>query len=183
MSKYQLRAFTHKDLEKTHKSWMKDLEDLPDVFPGDIERVFALATQTMADEKENSSSHGVFFDGNDVADGVVQIVVTKKGKKFVKMMDCFIRPRIDKKAMELKEPESSKAIDIYFASIYRTLELGDSHEAQAIKVYGRTDALLSLLKSTGEALSKAKENHGIESSIEGRWLVLKATKPEESKHD
>lgn len=170
MAKYELREFTKESLEKTEKAWLGELKKSPDVFPGDVDRMFAFAKQDF--DGRNDKAYGVFADGANIADSIVQIVVTKEGRKFAKMLDCFIRPSIYEKAeVNFDDSAMEKVVDIYLASIIGTLRIGGHHKANAIKVYGRTRALLTVLTIVAKHLKE--EAAGAKTSIEGRWLVVK----------
>ena len=168
-TKHELREFTGESLAKTEKAWLADLKKSPDVFPGDVDRMFAFAKQDF--EGKNDRAYGVFENGANVADSIVQIVVTKEGKKFAKMLDCFVRPSIhEKAAVNFDDAAMEKVIDVYLTSIIGTLRIGGDHKANAIKVYGRTDTLLMVLTMVAKHLKK----HESKTSVEGRWLVVKA---------
>jgi hypothetical protein len=173
MSNRSFTQFTQETLSKTEKAWEGDLKKFPDLFPGDIARILAFAKQDFSHSDKNDLAYGVFEDGSSVADSIVQIVITKEGKKFVKMIDCFVRPSIYVRATKFEEGYVDKVVDVYIASIIGTLQIGDHHKANAIKVYGRSSALLAVLTIVAKLLKDQEDAHNAVAAIEGRWLVVK----------
>ncbi len=175
MANRELRQFDKNSLAKTEKAWSNDLKKSPELFPGDIARIFAFAKQDFAKQDKNDLAYGVFKAGSDIAESVVQIVVTKEGKKFVKMLDCFVRPSIYEKAMSFNEAAIDDVVEVYMTSITGTIQIGDDHKANAIKVYGRSHALLTVLTIVAKHLKDSFDTHKSSVAIEGRWLVVRPT--------
>lgn len=176
---HKLMEFTADTIGRMERAWVNDLNHAPDIFPGDVFRLISFAKQNSnyVDGGSNSLAYGVFSDDSHVADSIVQVIVTKEGKKIVKMLDCLVRPSISEKALKFDDAAIESLVEIYIASIVGTIALGDHHKANAIKVYGRTAPLLTVLTIVSRELKKHKAaNDLVKTSIEGRWLVVRPTK-------
>lgn len=177
---HKLLKFNADTVHKTERAWLNDLNSLPDVFPGTVFRDVTFMKNNCNYETSNGNScaYGVFAEDSHIADSIVQMVITKDGAKFVKMLDCMVRPSVSEKALKYDQIAMSTLVDIYIASIVGTLIVGGDHKANAVKVYGRTEQLLvilTLVASKYKELTAGKSN-AAKCSIEGRWLVVKPTR-------
>jgi len=177
---YTLLPFNADTIARTEDSWLQELETAPDTFPGDVRRFIEFAKSHMdyGNKGAESLAYGVFDEGEHVADSIVEVIITKPGKVWVKMLDCFVRPSISEKASSLDLEAVKALIAIYVASIVGMLALGNHHKAALVKFYGRSGPLLDVLILVEKSLNEFKGDLRVKAKIEGRWLVVKPVKKE-----
>lgn len=175
--KYNLKEFNKESLNATDQAWNKDLENSSDIFPGDVWRIINLArnNSNYQDKHAASLTYGI-FDGAEAADSVVEVIISKSAKKWIKMIDCFIRPGISEQAYKKDTLAIEKLVNIYAAAIAGSMMLADHHQATVVKVFGRSEALLYILTSVAKNINESEQDLSVEATIEGRWLVVKRIK-------
>lgn len=172
---YNLKEFTSDTLEATERKWNNDLKSSVNVFPGDTWRILKLA-KSNSDYKNTeaeSLAYGVFCDANDVADSVVEVIISKSKKKVIKLIDCFIRPSLSESAYNKDVDAINKLAGIYTSAIFGTLKLADHHQMPLVKVYGRSEPLLYILAEVAKNVNEAADNVGLTAKIVDRWLEIK----------
>ncbi len=172
---YFLKQFTKETLQATHQQWKSESSVSAAFFPGDTARVFAFAEANYDVDNAQGNDHvyGIFENDSQVADSVVQMAVTKEGRKYVKMLDCVIRPSIADDVLKFTQDALEKTVAVYIASIVGTVRVAGSHKASVIKVYGRTEPLLATLSFVAKELAEYDARPFVEAVIQGRWLVVK----------
>lgn len=91
------------------------------------------------------------------------------------MMNIYLSPDIE---IDDDTEESTKSrLDVFRASLRGIFKLTkDLKNADTVKVYGRTEALVTFLRGMHDTLAvlgTLGKIKGIEVSIEGRWLVFR----------
>lgn len=173
-----MKQFDAKSIEKTAKAWLQDVETAS-VFPTDIPTIVSYvqnnAKYTPKDiETLDSVAYGIFADAKSEASAVVKVIISKSGRRWIKMIDCHIRPSIEDSAIERVAGGFETIGEIYAAVITGSLKLTTEHKVNTVKVYGRSNALLQLITITAHFLEKsfAEQDLPFKVSIEGRWLVV-----------
>jgi hypothetical protein len=172
---YQLKNFTSQSLASTEQAWNTDLESANNVFPWDTWRIIELAKSQDSEErlsKGNSGNfvYGIFEGDSSVADAIDMVVLSKTTRMVVKLLDCFVRPSISEAAYNKGIEAISKLSKIYISAIYGVIEISDRHTMRTVKVYGRSDNLLTILATIAQLLNTQVSS--FLASIEGRWLVV-----------
>lgn len=172
----KFKAFTPESFAATKRNWIKDVEGGAGFLP-DTEQQLAW-TENHLELVENSIAYGVFKDKSDVAIGICELVITKHTPKrsWVKVIRLRLRPKIEAALFANEQAAIATAIEAYAVCVVGVLHLKNAHNASTIKVYGRTQDQLKLISFMNIELQKNKEV-AYQSSIEGRWLVLKWSKP------
>ena len=173
---YKLSQFNSVTIAATQRAWHNDLENSPNYFPSDAHRMIEFARQNSnyADNTLSSLAYGVFSGDSQTADSIVEVIITRESRKIVKMLECAIRPTLTEKAFSNDEAVIDKLIAIYCETILGTILIGDHNNANIIKVYGRTNRLLSILRIVARLLKENEiSNTMYNASIEGRWLAVK----------
>lgn len=173
---HTLQPFSQQTLSSTKAQWQAESLASAALFHGDIARLFTFAEANFDVQNAPGNDHvyGIFENGNfGVADSVVQMSVTKEGRKFVKMLDCVVRPSIADGVLQYTQEAIDKTVGIYIASIVGTVRVAGDHEADVIKVYGRTEPLLATLSFVAKELASDEAKPFVEAAIQGRWLVVK----------
>ena len=171
---FKLKQFNAASIASTVRAWQADKAKCTNIFPAHVDVALDLAknkTNYAIDETNAQLAYGVFGESPHIAQGIVDVIVTKRGRKLAKMLDCHIRPSIADKAVIGSADEIVEVADVYVASVFGALELGGDHNVSEVKVYGRSKELLSVLVAVRTVIAVKKIN--IKAVIEGRWLVLK----------
>jgi hypothetical protein len=108
---------------------------------------------------------------------LVQMVQSKRGSDiWIKMMDLYMCPEV-----ELSMDTEQSTVDrlkIFTTALLGVFSLTAAlGRADTVKVYGRTEALVTFLRGMHDSLSVLSSlgnMPGIDVSIEGRWLVFRA---------
>lgn len=114
--------------------------------------------------------------GNDLA--IVEIVQSRKGTDaWIKMLDITMSPSIESE--QDTEKNSLKRIKVFTSALNGIMNLARSVPGvSTFKIYGRTDLLVAFLRGMHDAMSAVTTLgtlKGIIVSIEGRWLVFRAS--------
>jgi len=123
----------------------------------------------------NKPIYRCIVDDNGKEWGIVEIVLSENGSSiWVKMLDIHLSPEVE---LNDETEESTKSrLDVFRAALIGIFELTKEIEnTTTVKVYGRTDALVSFLRGMHDAFSvftTLGTIKGIKVSIEGRWLVF-----------
>jgi|CXWL01.1.fsa_nt_gi hypothetical protein len=175
----ELRQLDNSGFDRLSVKWLDMIKDNQDgVMEAEYTQLFSMIKSTGCwDVKEcfNKPIYNCVFDSEDNEWGIVEILQSKKGSSiWIKMMNIYLSPDIEK---EDDTEESTKSrLDVFRASLRGIFLLTkDLKNADTVKVYGRTESLVTFLRGMHDtltvlaALGKIK---GIEVSIEGRWLVF-----------
>lgn len=168
------RAFTVVTTASTEKAWKADIPKCKNVFPGRVISALNLLSNHVDYEAQGPTcmSYGVFDTGTNIASGIVEVIVTKQGRKLAKMLDCHVRPILaDKMAGGAPDAEAvMEIVNVYVTSVLGAFELSGEHKVNQVKVYGRSPELLSILVEMEKAVARRKLP--LKVRIEDRWLVL-----------
>lgn len=177
----QFAELTEAKFTALRDSWLKML-------PAKDHEVYRAEYRQLFDRIEVGKSWGplgnrvneaIFFliESKDSHFAVVEIVQSRKGKEtWIKMFDITMAPNIE------TEPDTEKCtklrLDVFKATLHGIFELSKTvNKANTLKVYGRTELLITFLRGMHDAMSTLATLgmiKGISVSIEGRWLVFKA---------
>lgn len=176
-AKYEFRRFDDRSLSSTEASWKRQLsKHSSEVIPTEYERKLAWAREHATYGKdEEIFAYGVFRDGGLIASAIVDVVYTKAGRKWLKLLDINLTPDLDL-SFNSDKPDLDAIGDVFTAAITGVIALGAVHPAKETKLYGRSGTLLSFLKGLGAHLNGdgGKLIRGkIEVLMEGRWLVFR----------
>lgn len=94
------------------------------------------------------------------------------------MLRLHLRPSVE---LELQSGNSDNAMDIFVESMQGSILLQLTHQANTLKVYGRTNEQLNFLKALVVRLqSQLEKSDTVKASIEGRFLSINVSAPKES---
>lgn len=172
--KYELRAFSSALLEETKTIWLTDLEKSENVFPPDFHRVLLSTSQNMNYELRTVlQTYGLFEDGSNVADALVDIQHSPTNKKMVKMLKCVLRPSIHEVYENPDFDSLRKITSIFLAAVFGTIDVGMAGDnLDEIRLYGRHSMLLSLLKIVEETLKKTAYSSVYNIDLKKNWLIM-----------
>lgn len=124
----------------------------------------------------NRPIYSCIVDDDSKEWGIVEIVLSKNGSSsiWIKMLDIHLSPEIE--LSNETEDSTKKRLEVFRAALLGIFELTKNIEnATTVKVFGRTDSLVSFLRGMHDAFSvftTLGTIKGIKVSIEGRWLVF-----------
>ena len=171
-------------LIKLKENWMKLLKDHPnDIYGAEYQQLFNLIESTGCWDKKLKSCYNkpIFsyvLDDNQEEMAIVEIILSQNAQSiWVKMIDIHMSPKIETE--EDNDINTKKRLDVFRAAIKGIFKLTKNISgADTVKVYGRTEALISFLRGMHDTLktfSTLGSINGIRVNIEGRWLVFKTS--------
>ena len=178
----KLKLLSENDLSILKDKWIKSLKttDHP-VFLTEYLQIFNLILATGCwDELHkclNKPTYICIVDKHDEVWAIIQIVQTKNGSAvWIKMLDIYLSPKIETEPDN--EINTKKRLEVFGSALIGIFKLTSQiGRADTVKVYGRTDALITFLRGmhdTFSVLTSLGTISGIEIAIEGRWLVFHA---------
>lgn len=177
----ELIAITSDLLAQTKKTWMDSLNGAHELFVTEYQQLFDLIEESggvgdLGNRCNKPIYYGVIDDKNYVW-ALVEIVQSRKGSSvWIKMMDMFLSPQLE--ILPDNENTTSKRLEIFTSALVGIFMLTKTiHGADTVKVYGRTEALVSFLKGMHDSFSVIASLgtiKGVSVQIEGRWLVFRS---------
>lgn len=171
------------NLNAIRTSWLQMLNgEEHEVFLADYEQIFNTIEATDGigelDGILNKTIHYAHFDESGSCHALVQLVQSRRGSAtWVKMLDIFLSPQIEQAPDD--EPSTQMRLKVFSEVLKGIFQLTATIRlADTVKVYGRTDALVTFLRGMHDSFSVIASLgtlKGIEVTIEGRWLVFRAT--------
>jgi hypothetical protein len=168
MNTFELNKFTPETLKATNDNWLAiagEEEYLAEYF-----RLFRIIEPTIKDKHIHYESvyYGLFENNNGYASSIIEIVTSKKPKGVMtKILNIEVGPKF------FSPTNTSEYTEIYINTLLESLKLSQSTtEGYQLKIYGRTNELLSTLYAVHIKLSQNKID-GIKSvSMQGRFLMI-----------
>ncbi len=172
----------------------EQVKELKDVWLGmvsaDEHEVFAAEYQQLFDGIEATEGYGeldqrynmaIFFgvmDDEGKCWALVELVQSRRGRSvWIKMMDVYLSPELEMAGDT--EVSTDKRLNVFKVALLSIFSLtGSVSGADTVKVYGRTDAIFSFLRGMHDTIALMTSLgtlQGIQVSIEGRWLVFRAS--------
>lgn len=178
----KLMQFEHDGFDQIKGAWLEELDpNAHEVFLAEYEQLFSLIEDNCAwgDLKSqfNKPVYQSVADDHGKSWAIVEIVQSKRGSEvWVKMMDITMCPKIE--VEQDSGDTASQRLRVFIAALMGIFRLtGDIDRANTVKVYGRTDLLVTFLRGMHSAITTITSLGtipGITVSIEGRWLVFRA---------
>lgn len=179
VSKYHFEKFTPETAQASRLAWEKEAQD-GKAFVTEIQRLFDWVDTHHEISNHDSAAFGIFDKKNQEAVGICEITIQRRTvrSKWVKMLRLHLRPSVE---LELQSGNSDNAMDIFVESMQGSILLQLTHQANTLKVYGRTNEQLNFLKALVVRLqSQLEESDTVKASIEGRFLSINVSAPKES---
>lgn len=168
-----LEKFTRNGLKETRKAWKKEFDGRSDdLVWAEYEGILLYAAKHIkyTDESE-SDAYGIFPEGTDRAVAILDVAYKKHGPRWMKVLDLYVSPALDYSASEAGADIDSLTL-VFGAAVLGALKLSGAHNARALKLYGRSASQLSFFRGLALSLEETKAEHGVETVVEGRWLVF-----------
>lgn len=169
---FQFVHFDAKKSEATEAAW-RGAALGQDVFPGDVDAALNIAKKFHANGAmiSNGVGYGVFASGEDAADAIVEVFLSRHGKRWLKMMSCTLAPSVQQGVYSGEPAAQARALDVYATALAGVLSLHSEHNAAAVRIYGRHDIFLDFLKNLAKTVN-AKGIGEATVDVQGRWLVV-----------
>lgn len=175
-------SLTQEEYNAIKSDWLAPLADAEhEVYLADYQQLFAMIESANGigdiDGRTNVPVHYAVRLEDGACHALVQIVQSKRGSEvWIKVLDIFLAPSIDLAPDD--ESNTQLRLKVFREALKGIFGLtAASRLADTIKVYGRTDALVTFLRGMHDSFSVMASLgtiKGIEVSIEGRWLVFRA---------
>lgn len=170
----QFKLFNDKTLSSTRASWKKGIEAAEGFAPS-LMQLLTWVEEHKSLQPDNQVAYGVFDVQNDFASAICEVTVQKHSprSKWIKMLNLRLHPSIEVGVFNNQPEHVQSAIDAYTSCILGVFHIKIVHDADTLKVYGRTHEQLVMLTGLAASLNQKKNKHPFLASIEGRWLVVK----------
>jgi hypothetical protein len=149
-----------------------------DCFPNEVQTRLAIVQQSLQAKSNTTGNvpmaYGVFAPGQNVASCVCDLVLSDRGTfggKWLKMLKVTLSPEIDAKLQEGDPEATLAAIRSYKVATLGAFSARLDHEADTLKLYGRSREHLNFLLAMLSALNENSAT--VRATREGRWLVLR----------
>lgn len=162
MSKYKIREFTAERLAEVRRQWAGLAGD--DEFAIEMAGLFDWCATHIKKQDGDSQAWELYNQDSDRCDAIVEIVDSHHGS-LSKLLKLFLTPELWD-ADDKREQIRALHLDAYTEVIRSGVHRG----AKDVKLYGRTDLMLSILRSI-HAHWPAEET-GAQASFKGRWLTI-----------
>ena len=179
----RLYELDNKAVQEIRAKWMETVSKAGahrDVFEAEYTQLFErIAVGGLGSLKEclNKEWFAAIRDDGGRCWALTEMVHTQRGTaRWVKLMDIYLAPEIEM-APDTAD-NAQKRLEAFTSALTGVFELTKGIKGvDAVKVYGRTETLLTFLRGMHGALSGIMSMGtitGIDVSIEGRWLVFNA---------
>lgn len=172
----EFRKIEQQDFDATVQKWVGEAED-NDLFPHEVKSKLGWIAETFCDQGNQSHkqlAYGVFAPGSNVAIAVCDLVLTDRGAlagRWLKMLKVTLAPELEFALQEEDMTAMTIAVSAYRSAVMGTFAERLNHEADTLKLYGRTDEMLRFLMLLLVAIN---QDNGLKLNArkEGRWLVI-----------
>lgn len=167
---FKFEKFTPENALATRQAWLKEANDGLAYAP-ELERLFDWVDAHQEISEHDAVAFGVFEGTTEAAIGICEVTIQRKTvrSKWVKMLKLHLRPSVDSK---LQDGDSESAMDVFVQSMSGSMDLQMDHQANTLKVYGRTNEQLNFLRALLKQLQPTLEGKPVKASIEGRFLSI-----------
>jgi len=167
---FKFEQFTAESAAASRQAWLHEAKDGL-AFEPEIERLFDWVDSHQSICDNDSVAFGVFEGLTNKAVGICEVIIQRKTirSKWVKMLRLHLRPSTDAK---LQDGHPEEAMDVFVESMQGSMGLQMAHQANTLKVYGRTNEQLNFLRALLRHLQPTLEGKPVKASIEGRFLSI-----------
>lgn len=176
LKRYALSPFSADSLKQTRSEWEAQVAKFPkDLLPSDFQRIVDWAADHMDyGDGEEGLAYGVFGPNRKSADAIIEVVYTKSGNKWLKMLNLFLSPRLFAGFIIPEEQiNTTELLNVYATALVGTVKLTGVHPSKTVKLYGRSGTLLTFLKGISAHLQEHSKAKGITVNMDGRWMVFR----------
>lgn len=160
MSKYKLLDFSSETLASTRQRWMELMDE--DAFELELSPAFEWASVHMKHIDGDSVALRMLNSETEMTDAIVEVVTSRKGQ-MIKMLKVIPSPAfwdVDNCRKEI--------IDLYIGVFMSVITSSGFKSNHKVKIYGRDDAMLSILRSI-HSIWPVEDS---KADFEGRFLAI-----------
>lgn len=168
---FRIARIDSKTLANTEAAWSTMTDQ--DAFASECTPMFEWAGTHIdydVGSDHDSCVYGLFGDNNTVSEALVE-VVSRQPKRAVKGQTKLLKV-ITSPQYWAGNSKQDHIVPLFASAISGTIELSKEAGAQIVKLYGRTEGLLSLLHSVRNEIEPHSQKLGIKCSMQGRWLQI-----------
>lgn len=166
---YSTQKLTNESLDATRAAWALTVGD--DVFISEFGALFEWIESHMnydSPPETGSLAYAIVDDGFNTASAFIEVVGSNTRGGLTKLLKVFVTPQYWNIAEHQNE-----VVNIFIAAIQGAVAISSDNCSKTIKIYGRTDSLLSLLHTIHVSImSNEKVNQAVTASVKGRWLEI-----------
>lgn len=160
MAKYQIRQFTPERLEQVRKRWREIAGD--DEFDIEFMGLFDWCQTHIKPSEGDSQAWELYNTDTSGCDAIIDMVDSRKGT-LSKLLKLFLSP-----VFWDVESKREEVISLYIDAFVEVIKNGAVKGAKDVKLYGRNDLMLSLLRSIHAHWCV----DGANASFQGRFLTI-----------
>ncbi|GKS97322.1 hypothetical protein [Acidovorax sp. SUPP2825] len=167
---------TLEEFEATLAKWTSEAEQ-HDCFPDEVKQKMAWiwdSLQKKSDSQMRVIAYGVFAPDEKIAIAVCELVLSHKGQlggKWLKLLKLTMSPEVETLSLNGDATAINNTVEAYRVATLGSFSVRLEHDADTLKIYGRSDEHLRFLMVLLAAIQKDQMAH-LRPSKQGRWLVL-----------
>lgn len=160
MTKYALISFTQQSLDEAHKRWEGIAGE--DGFDLEFAPMFIWAQSHIKHQDGDSMAFNLHNNDNDNTDALVEIVTSRKGtlSKLLKVIPSPEFWDVNNRRDDI--------VQLYTQTFFGLITLNGFGASRKVKIYGRNDEMMSILRSIHRAWAIPKST----AEFEGRFLAI-----------
>ena len=161
---YSMRELNEQRVDIILEEWRNIAGE--DEFSLELEPMFDWCRSHTEQKDGDSRAWELYDPKSDECCAIVEIVDSRRGG-LSKLLKLFVTP-------QFWDMDNNRkcVIEIYMATFFEVTKKGILVGAERVKLYGRTDLMLSILTSIHARSMEASWPKNIKAGIEGRWLTL-----------
>ncbi len=164
MDNFQFTQVNDQIIRDASEDWLNEVGN--DLFQVEYERYF---NETLL--RSQDVFYAIGIKGNPVVLAFVEIISKHRVAK-AKLLRITVHPSL----LPLDADGNQETlVNVYLYAVKNTFHLAATNEAREVKIYGRTDHMLNVLKTVSSILDESPMA-GFVHILENRWLSFYATK-------
>lgn len=173
----EFRLIDQIDFDATLAKWMEEAE-AGDLFPNEVENRLNWIKETFSKAQDQSHTllaYGVFQPENEVAIATCELVLSDRGAlsgRWLKMLKVTLSPEVELAVQAEDMDAINIAVNAYKVAVLGSFAERLTHDADTLKLYGRSDEMLRFLMVLLVVINQDK-THKLSAKKDGRWLVIK----------
>lgn len=159
---HQLRKFTHARFEAVRVRWRELAGD--DEFDIELAPMFDWCSSHLSPQVGDSHALELYHPTRDETDAILEVVDNMRGAKLLKLYVSPAYWAID------SDETRTRVVELHAAAFVRLIANGIDRGAGVVKIYGRSDLMLTLLERLRTGWPS--EETGWDAAMQGRWLAI-----------
>ncbi|MFY1912754.1 hypothetical protein ACOTB6_14440 [Achromobacter xylosoxidans] len=164
---FPVKKFTQRSLASTRRAWQKMAGAAYATECAPILQWAEGHVDYSNPHTGDSFAYGLFGGESQAAEAILDVVLQKNRGGLTKLLKITVSPEYW--AGGAKQHDMAT---IFASGIIGTILLSKESQCRTVKIYGRTEELLSILHSVRNVIEEDAKKLGIRCTIQGRWLEL-----------